>query len=147
MSQSFTLQPLLDLMRDRTDAATRQLGQLIAAEQNAKTRMQMLEQYRAEYAERLRLASESGMTRQVLANYQDFLARIDEAIKQQAQLVKHSANNTHRGQQHWQQQNSKLKAIDTLAVRHEKNEKKRQEKQEQKLLDEFSTRNFRAGKD
>lgn len=134
-------------MQERTDAATRQLGQLIAAEQNAKTRMQMLEQYRAEYAERLRNAIESGTTRQVLANYQDFLSRIDEAIQQQTQVIKQSANNTQRGQQHWQQQNSKLKAIDTLAVRHEKKEQKQLEKQEQKLLDEFSTRNFHARRD
>ena len=147
MSQTFSLQPLLELMQERTDAATRQLGQLIAAEQNAKTRMQMLEQYRAEYAERLRNASESGMTRQVLANYQDFLSRIDDAIQQQALQVRQSANNTQRGQQHWQQQNSKLKAIDTLAIRHEKSEQKRQDKQEQKLLDEFSTRNFQPHKD
>lgn len=134
-------------MQERTDAATRQLGQLIAAEQNAKTRMQMLEQYRAEYAERLRNAIESGTTRQVLANYQDFLSRIDEAIQQQTQVIKQSANNTQRGQQHWQQQNSKLKAIDTLAIRHEKKEQKQLEKQEQKLLDEFSTRNFHARRD
>lgn len=134
-------------MQERTDAATRQLGQLIAAEQNAKTRMQMLEQYRAEYAERLRNASESGMTRQVLANYQHFLSRIDEAIQQQTQQVKQSANNTQRGQQLWQQQNSKLKAIDALAIRHEKSEQKRQDKQEQKLLDEFSTRNYHPHKD
>lgn len=147
MSQPFSLQPLLELMQERTDAATRQLGQLIAAEQNAKTRMQMLEQYRAEYAERLRNAIESGTTRQVLANYQDFLSRIDEAIQQQTQVIKQSANNTQRGQQHWQQQNSKLKAIDTLAVRHEKKEQKQLEKQEQKLLDEFSTRNFHARRD
>lgn len=147
MSQPFSLQPLLELMQERTDAATRQLGQLIAAEQNAKTRMQMLEQYRAEYAERLRNAIESGTTRQVLANYQDFLSRIDEAIQQQTQVIKQSANNTQRGQQHWQQQNSKLKAIDTLAIRHEKKEQKQLEKQEQKLLDEFSTRNFHARRD
>ena len=87
------------------------------------------------------------MTRQVLANYQDFLSRIDDAIQQQALQVRQSANNTQRGQQHWQQQNSKLKAIDTLAIRHEKSEQKRQDKQEQKLLDEFSTRNFQPHKD
>ena len=79
MAQSFSLQPLLELMQTRTDEATRQLGKLIAAEQNAKSRLQMLEQYREEYAQRLREATAQGITRSVLHNYQDFLARNDQA--------------------------------------------------------------------
>lgn len=144
MSQPFTLQPLLELMQNRTDEATRKLGQLIAAEQNAKSRLQMLEQYRAEYADRLRDAIAQGMTRQVLANYQDFLARIDEAIRQQTTVVQQTENNTLYGQQHWKEQNTRLKAIDTLSLRHDAKEKQREEKREQKLLDEFSARKYAA---
>lgn len=142
MSQPFTLQPLLELMRNRTDEATRKLGQLIAAEQNAKSRLQMLEQYRAEYADRLREAIALGTTRQVMANYQEFLARIDEAIGQQTTVVRQSEASTSRGQQHWKEQNTRLKAIDTLSLRHDAKEKQREEKQEQKLLDEFSSRKY-----
>jgi len=144
MSQPFTLQPLLELMQNRTDEATRKLGQLIAAEQNAKSRLQMLEQYRAEYADRLRDAIAQGMTRQVLANYQDFLGRIDEAIHQQTTVVQQTENNTLHGQQHWKEQNTRLKAIDTLSLRHDAKEKQREEKREQKLLDEFSARKYAA---
>jgi len=142
MSQPFTLQPLLELMQNRTDEATRKLGQLIAAEQNAKSRLQMLEQYRAEYADKLRDAIAQGMTRQVLANYQDFLGRIDEAIQQQTRVVQQTENNTLHGQQHWKEQNTRLKAIDTLSIRHDAKEKQREEKREQKLLDEFSARKY-----
>ena len=60
MAQAFSLQPLLELMQTRTDEATRQLGKLIAAEQNAKSRLQMLEQYREEYAQRMREATAQG---------------------------------------------------------------------------------------
>jgi flagellar FliJ protein len=42
MSRDFSLQPLLDLMRDRADEATRRLGQLVAAEQNARGRLKLL---------------------------------------------------------------------------------------------------------
>jgi len=142
MSQPFTLQPLLDLMQNRADEASRKLGQLIAAEQSAKSRLQMLEQYRAEYADRLRDAIAQGMTRQVLANYQDFLARIDEAIHQQTLAVQQSESNTSNGQLHWKEQNTRLKAIDTLSVRHDLKERQREEKKEQKLLDEFSARKY-----
>ena len=144
MSQPFTLQPLLELMQSRTDEATRRLGQLIAAEQSARSRLQMLEQYRAEYADRLRETIAQGMTRQVLANYQDFLARIDDAIRQQTFAVQQSAANTSHGQQNWKEQNTRLKAIDTLSARHDVKERQREEKNEQKLLDEFSARKFAA---
>ena len=49
MPSKFSLQPLLDLMQTRTDEATRQLGRLISAEHSARSRLQMLEDYRAEY--------------------------------------------------------------------------------------------------
>lgn len=104
----------------------------------------MLEQYRTEYADRLRENIAQGMTRQVLANYQDFLARIDEAIRQQTFAVQQSAANTSHGQQNWKEQNTRLKAIDTLSARHDVKERQREDKREQKLLDEFSARKFAA---
>lgn len=142
MTRPFSLQPLLEIMQNRADEATRRLGTLIASEQDAKARLQMLEQYRAEYAEKMREAGAQGLTPTALRNYQEFLARIDQAITQQAAAVKHSEVQTAHGQQHWKSQNKQLKAIDTLAVRHEARERHREGKQEQKLLDEFTTRKF-----
>lgn len=147
MSRPFTLQPLLEIMQNRADEATRRLGQLIAAEQDARARLQMLEQYRAEYAERMRDAAAQGLTPTALRNYQEFLARIDQAVTQQSAVVKHTEVQTAHGQQHWKSQNKQLKAIDTLAVRHETRERQREGKQEQKLLDEFTTRKFSTAKD
>lgn len=142
MPQAFSLQPLLELMQTRTDEATRKLGQLIAAEQNQRSRLQMLEQYREEYAQRLREATANGITRLILRNYQDFLARIDEAVEQQTIAVQNSERSTKAGQDHWQAQNKQLKAIDTLAVRHDVRERYRENKLDQKLQDEFSSRKF-----
>ena len=138
----FSLQPLLEIMQNRADEATRRLGQLIAAEQNAKTKLQMLEQYRAEYADKLRDASTQGLTPLTLRNYQDFLARIDQAIEQQTAAVRFSEKETSHGQAHWQTQNKQLKAIDTLAQRHDARERVREGKREQKLQDEFSSRQY-----
>ena len=142
MSHDFSLQPLLEIMQTRADDATRKLGQLIAAEQNQRTRLQMLEQYRAEYAQRMQEATANGITRQILRNFQDFLARIDDAISQQRIQVESSERNTQLGKDQWQAQNKQLKAIDTLAQRHTVRERLREFKQEQKLQDEFSTRKY-----
>lgn len=142
MAQPFSLQPLLELMQTRTDEATRTLGKLIAAEQSQRSRLQMLEQYREEYAQRLRESIAQGITRLVMLNYQDFLARIDEAIAQQKLAVENSERSTKAGQEEWKAQNKQLKAIDTLSQRHDARERLRENKIEQKLQDEFTTRKF-----
>jgi len=133
-------------MQERTDEATRKLGQLIAAEQNEKSRLQMLEQYRAEYAKRMSDATAQGITRMVLRNYQEFLARIDDAISAQRLSVQNSEDNTRAGQESWKSQNKQLKALDTLSQRHDLRERYREGKQDQKLQDEFSTRKY-SGKE
>ena len=142
MAQTFPLQTLLELMQNRTDEASRKLGQLITAEQSQRSRLQMLEQYRDEYAQRMREATAEGITRLILRNYQDFLARIDEAIEQQRQAVQNSELSTKAGQTEWRNQNTKRMAIDTLSSRHDARERYRENKQEQKILDEFSSRKY-----
>lgn len=146
MSRPFSLQPLLELMQTRADDASRALGKLIAAEQDAKARLVMLEQYRSEYADQMRTATLQGLTPLALRNYQDFLGRIDQAINQQRSAVQQSAQQTLSGQENWRQQNQRLKAIDTLSQRHDLRERHRENKQEQKLLDEFTTRRLSSMK-
>jgi flagellar FliJ protein len=102
----------------------------------------MLEQYRDEYAQKMRDATMQGITQLALRNYQDFLGRIEEAIQQQAQAVRNSEHSTAAGQAHWKEQNKRLKAIDTLSQRHDSRERYRENKQEQKLLDEFTARKY-----
>ena len=147
MAQTFSLQPLLDLMQSRTDEATRKLGQLLAAEQNQRSRLQMLEQYRDEYTHRMSEAVCNGLTPASLLNFQNFIFRIDEAIAQQRVVVANSEKNTRQGQQHWQEQNKQLKAIDTLSQRHELRERYKENRSDQKLQDEFSARRFNTGED
>lgn len=140
MSKAFSLQPLLEIMRERTDEATRRLGQLIAAEQNARSRLQLLTEYREEYFQRFREAQSQGLTLAAWKNYQEFIDKLDDAISHQKNLVDHSAQNTAEGQEHWRTQNTRMKAIDTLSVRHTQTLQRKEIKQEQKLLDEYATR-------
>jgi len=142
MSKSFSLQPLLELMQTRTDDASRRLGQLIAAEQSAKSRLQLLEQYREEYNQRFREASQGGLSPQAWRNYQEFLARIDEAIQQQTQVVYGAERHTAAGQEQWREQNKRLKAIDTLSQRHRSAQALAEGRQEQKHLDELTSRRY-----
>ena len=140
MAKPFSLQTVLELMQTRADEATQQLARLIANERDARNKLAMLQQYRDEYATRFRQAAQNGLSPREWHNYQEFLNRLDEAIAAQNQTVTQQARNTANGQVHWQQQRKKLKAFDTLSERHQARENAREQRQDQKVQDEFALR-------
>ena len=140
MSKPFSLQTVLELMQRRADDATQELARLIGNERDARNKLAMLQQYRNEYATRFTQAAQAGLSPASWANYQEFLGRIDEAIAAQTQAVAQQAGHTLAGQAHWQQQQKKLKAIDTLSDRHRTEENAREQRLDQKTQDEFASR-------
>lgn len=140
MVKPFSLQTVLELMQVRADEATNRLARLIANERDAKNKLQMLQQYRDEYATRFQLAAQNGLTPAEWHNFQEFLNRLDGAIEAQNQAVSQEIRNTANGQQDWQQQRKKLKAFDTLSERHFASEEAIQNRRDQKTQDEFAAR-------
>lgn len=140
MTRPFSLQTILELMQSRTDDATRELARLIANERDAKNKLDMLQQYRDEYAARFRDASMNGLSQREWHNYQEFLNRLDEAIDSQRKTVAAQVKRTAAGQEQWKQQKKKLKAFDTLSERHFASENARESKREQKAQDEIAAR-------
>lgn len=140
MPRPFSLQTVLELMQTRADDATQNLARLIASERDAKSKLELLQQYRDEYAARFQQAAQSGISPREWHNYREFLGRLDEAIDVQRKTVAQQAKNTAAGQLHWQEQRKRLKAIDTLSDRHFAAENARELKREQKTQDEFAAR-------
>lgn len=140
MPKPFPLQTILELMQSRADEATQNLARLIANERDAKAKLEMLQQYRDEYAARFQQAAQSGINQRDWHNYQQFLNRLDDAIDTQRNAVAAQAQKTVAGQLQWQQQRKKLKAFDTLSERHHSAENAREIKREQKMQDEFAIR-------
>ena len=140
MTKPFALQTVLDLMQISADEATRDLARLISIEKDAKAKLEMLQQYRDEYAARFRESAQKGLTQREWHNFQQFLNRLDEAIDLQRKTVTTQTRNTAAGQSQWQQQRKKLKAFDTLSERHFASENAREMKKEQKVQDEFAAR-------
>lgn len=142
MNKPFQLQPLLDLSNLRLDEATRQLGKLIAGEQEAGQRLELLTQYRAEYQARFLDAASNGLGPDAWRNYQQFLARLDQALEQAQALVATSRQRTAAGQKNWLDKRGKVKAFDTLAQRHEMRVRHHENRHEQKQADEHAARRF-----
>jgi flagellar FliJ protein len=142
MNKPFHLQPLLDLSNLRLDEASRQLGKLIAGEQEASQRLELLTQYRDEYQSRFVAAAGQGIGPDAWRNYQLFLGRLDQAIDQARSLVMTSKQRTAAGQQNWLDKRGKVKAFDTLALRHQSRVAYAEARIEQKQSDEHTARRF-----
>jgi flagellar FliJ protein len=140
MPPTFHLQPLLDLSKLHLDEATRELGRLIAGEQEASRRLAILTQYRDEYQARFRAAAQTGISREEWSNYTRFLARIDDAIVPAAQSVALTQQRTLAGKQNWVGKQGRVRAFDTLADRHRAMVVGQQNKAEQKISDEIGAR-------
>ncbi len=140
MSKPFPLLKIQELMQEREEEAKEWLAKLIAAEQDAKNKLQMLEEYRLEYAERFNVAAQNGMTQMAWQNFQNFLDKIDDAIRSQRKNVAQFERNTAQGQQKWQEARRKVKAFDTLSDRHLARENAKEARQAQKEQDEFVAR-------
>jgi flagellar FliJ protein len=144
MNKQFQLQSLLDLSNLRLDEATRQLGKLIAGEQEASQRLELLIQYRDEYQARFLAAAGNGLGPEAWRNYQSFLGRLDQAIDQARAMVATSKQRTAVGQKEWIDKRGKVKAFDTLAQRHQARVAYAEARQEQKQSDEHAARRHGA---
>lgn len=140
MTKPFSLQPLVHLAKQKNDTATKKLGLLNRSEQTAQGKLEMLQQYRRDYQGKLHDAEKSGMTLQDLRNYQDFIYRLDDAIKQQTAVVAQAQVSVQTGRSELSDTQRRMKSFDTLALRHTEAEKKLEAKIEQKIQDEHNGR-------
>ncbi len=140
MTRAFPLQSLLDLSQLRLDEAGRKLGELIAGEQEASQRHDLLVQYREEYRARFVAAAQAGLSPGEWQNYAGFLGKLDEAIKQADSAKTHTKQRTVAGQQEWVAKRGRVKAFDTLSDRHQSRVAYQDQRQEQKASDEHAAR-------
>lgn len=140
MSPPFPLQPLLDLSQLRLDLAARELGELIAGEHQASTRLALLVRYRDEYHGRFLAAAARGIGLSEWSNYTSFLARIDDAIVTAAQSVTLTQQRTLAGQQNWMGKHGRVRAFSALADRHQARAAGEEQRAEQKVSDEYGAR-------
>ena len=140
MNKDFPLQSILDLSQLKLEESTRRLGELIAGEQEATKRLDLLVQYRDEYQGRFLAAARDGLSREQWRNYQQFLEKLDVAIGQARQMMARSQELTTAGQQDWLHKRSRVKAFDTLAQRHQTQVDYHESRLEQKNLDERAAR-------
>ena len=142
MSAKPPLKKLLELAQKQSDDSVLKLGKLNVKCQEAQQKLDLLIQYRKNYQENLQQASQNGIRHIEWKNYTVFINKLDNAISEQRLAVKHAENDRNIGNDEFNSCQRKLKAYDTLHQHQLKLENQRQNKREQKELDEFTSNRF-----
>lgn len=140
MTKTFSLQPLVDLSHHKNEAAALKLGQLNQQQQAEQKKLETLLQFRRDYQNKFREATQGGVDQNGLRNFQNFLDRLDEAVHQQRGVIEQASRSFVNGQNELHEAQRVMKSFDTLAQRHAESVKKQGIQSEQKLQDEQSGR-------
>ncbi len=130
----------MNLAEHQNDAAAKRLGLLNQKKQGVQQNLDILQEYRKDYQNRLQESSQIGISPLDLHNFQQFINKLDEAISQQQKMVVQSEASIQAGRNEYDMTRRKLKSFDMLQQRHIEAQKKLEEKIEQKMLDEHSSR-------
>jgi len=140
VARKFPLQTLLDLAHDQTDSAARKLQLLKVRWNDAEEKLGQLLSYRESYRECLLETASGGTSAATLQDFRLFMVKLDAAIQLQRDEVARCQARWNDGQQEWLRQRGKVKAYDTLSLRHRRAEEKREGRIEQKEQDEFASK-------
>lgn len=129
---------LIELTQNNVDEASIQLGKLIAERRNAAQQLDVLKEYRQDYANRLNNAGQSGMTASNYHNFTRFLATLDEAILQQTRVMTHMDYNISVSKENWRSKQQRLHSYETLQTRRNQQRTTFENRREQLISDELS---------
>jgi flagellar FliJ protein len=142
MPNQLPLAMLIELAQNKTDEATRRLGQLQNARTGAAEKLEMLLQYRQDYLDQLQLQMRDGVPSAQLRNFQYFIGTLDGAIEQQRALTVQADTRLAHGRSDWQSTKRRLSSFGTLADRVRRQEMTALQKREQRDSDERTARQF-----
>jgi flagellar protein FliJ len=140
MATPSALETLIELATKETDDATKRLGRAIRVSEEAQQKLVILEQYRDDYAARFQETLSNGLTALSYRNFQLFIEKIDSAIDGQHNVVRSSQQKVAEARSAWQACERKRMSYDTLATRAKEKELQKENKRDQKAMDEHAAR-------
>ena len=117
----------------------------LQANQNLQANQQKLQglnNFRLEYSQQLHVKGKSGLSSAGFGQYHAFIAKIEEAIRQQASTVNTAKRVVSQRKALWLKQQVKAKAVAKLIEKQNLKAAALMAKSEQKMLDEFSANQF-----
>jgi flagellar FliJ protein len=140
MTLPSALNTLIELAATETEEAAKRLGLAIRAGDEAQDKLNLLLQYREDYAARFQADLAKGLTAMGYRNFQVFLEKLDGAITGQQQAVHAAQKRIDQARSAWQAGERKRMSYSTLADRAHKVAQHKEQRLDQKMTDEQAAR-------
>jgi flagellar FliJ protein len=140
MANLSALTTLIELAQRASDATAKRLGAALKNEEDCEQKLQMLLGYRDDYAQRLITEQQAGMSPQAYANFVAFMAKLDQAVNGQRDVLKHARQKTVMEKTAWQASERKRLSYRTLTERATSEQSKIDNKRDQKMMDDHAAR-------
>jgi len=134
------LERLIDFARQEEDRAVRRMTEARTRLEEQQQRLQLLENYQREYAARLSFNPGGSAGVFALQNYRAFMARIDEAVRQQRQVVERLAREHVQLAQAWNEQRTRTRGLQKVEEKLAANIAQGLARRDQRIQDEFALR-------
>ena len=139
MKQSQRTQLLVDLAKRKEDFIGKQLASDQTKVEQDKNKLGELIDYAGQYESERNLL---GLSAYLTTNYQHFVDRVQQAIKQQEAAIGRSQQQADMTMRRWVEARTKTKSMDWLKAKYQKQELALEDKREQRQSDEFAMRRF-----
>ncbi|MCS0581338.1 flagellar export protein FliJ [Massilia pinisoli] len=143
MANASALETLIDLAQRESDACAKRLGVALKAVDDGEQKLQMLLGYRDDYANRLDAAQVAGITPFAYQNFVAFLAKLEQAIDGQREVLKHARAKADMEKKAWQESERKRLSYRTLNERAAAEALALESKRDQKMMDDHAARTAR----
>ena len=111
------------------------------AEEN-KQKLSGLENYRLDYLRQVQLKAKQGIEGQAFGQHHQFIGKLDKACEMQIQAFNKALIVADQRRAQWLQQQRKRKAVEMLLDKQKLAARKREDRQEQMMLDEMSLQKY-----
>jgi len=128
------------------DLASRRLGELRVAMDQADERLQDLRNYLNAYHTEFEQVRRAGTSAATLQNYTAFLTQLQGALEQQQKHVENARAAFERQKDVWYQARNQVRAVEQAAERNVEAERRALDRSEQRQLDDLSLQRFLGGR-
>ena len=140
MASPSALHTLIELANKESDEAAKRLGIALRISEEADQKLDLLLQYRDDYAMRCQSNLADGISTTHFNNFQVFMQKLDHAIAGQQKVVGDAKDRTIQARAAWLVCEQKKMSFVTLAGRANKETARRELWRDQKQNDEYAAR-------
>lgn len=143
MAPRSPMEMLCEKAETKLNDATLQLGKVRQAYEKARTQLSQLENYQREYQQQLtNRTTKKGLPITHLLSYQFFIDSLNQVVKQHSAQVTSCETSVNQALCDWKNDRRRLNAFTTLKCRIEDAARAQENRQEQKMMDEFASQIF-----